>query len=279
MDLTEQIDKGFLELASLSDDRINLAHGALLIAKAAYPDLDESLYLARLDRLASDVKRDLTADIDAAAIIARINHILYDEEKFRGNREKYYDPDNSFLNRVLDRRTGIPITLCLIYIEVAGRLGLDVRGIGLPGHFIAALFHASGKIFIDPFNRGEIRSVDDCLEIVRTYTGETLAPDLHWLQPIGRKELLARMLRNLKLIYARQDNDVMLFKMTHWILALQPDSPAELSERARLYEDMGNPARAVKDWERCLANISDHEGVTQIRARIDILKKKRSRIH
>ena len=279
MDLTEQIDNGFLQLASLSDDRINLAHGALLIAKAAYPDLDESLYLVRLDRLASDVKRDLTADIDAPAIIARINHILFDEEKFCGNREKYYDPDNSFLNRVLDRRTGIPITLCLIYIEVAGRLGLDVRGIGLPGHFIAALYHEDGKIFIDPFNRGKIRSVDDCLEIVRTYTSETGAPDPRWLQPIGRKELLARMLRNLKLIYARQDNDVMLFKMIHWILTLQPDSPAELSERAKLYEDMGNPTRAVKDWERCIANIGDHEGVTKIRARIDILKKKRSRIH
>ena len=279
MDLTKQIDNGFLQLASLSDDRINLAHGALLIAKAAYPDLDESLYLARLDRLAADVKRDLTADIDAAAIIARINHILFDEEKFCGNREEYYDPDNSFLNRVLDRRTGIPITLCLIYIEVAGRLGLDVRGIGLPGHFIVALYHEAGKIFIDPFNRGEIRSVDDCLEIVRTYTNETGAPDPRWLQPIGRKELLARMLRNLKLIYARQDDDVMLFKMIHWILTLQPDSPAELSERAKLYEDMGNPTRAVKDWERCIANIGDHEGVTKIRARIDILKKKRSRIH
>jgi regulator of sirC expression with transglutaminase-like and TPR domain len=133
LDLTEQIDKGFLQLASLSDDRVNLAHGALLIAKAAFPDLDESIYLARLDRLASDVKRDLATDIGAEAIIARINHILFDKEKFRGNREKYYDPDNSFLNRVLDRRTGIPITLCLIYIEIAERLGLDVRGIGLPG--------------------------------------------------------------------------------------------------------------------------------------------------
>ena len=87
------------------------------------------------------------------------------------------------------------------------------------------------------------------------------------------------MLRNLKLIYARQDDDVMLFKMIHWILTLQPDSPAELSERAKLYEDMGNPTRAVKDWERCIANISDHEGVNKIRARIDILKKRRSRIH
>jgi len=279
LDLTEQIDKELFQLASLSDDRINLAHGALLIAKAAYPDLDESLYLARLDRLASDVKRDLTVDMDAATVIARINHILFDKEKFRGNREQYYDPDNSFLNRVIDRKTGIPITLCLIYIEVAGRLGLDVRGIGLPGHFIAALCHAAGKIYIDPFNRGEIRSVDDCIEIVRTYTGETVAPDPGWLQPIGSKELLARMLRNLKLIYARQENDVMLFKMIHWILTLQPDSPAELSERAKLYEDMGNPARAVKDWERCILNISDHEGVNKIRARIAILKKMRSQIH
>jgi len=279
LDLTEQIDKGFIQFASLSDDRINLGHGALLIAKAAYPDLDESFYLARLDRLASDVKGDMTADMDAAAIIARINHILFDKEKFRGNRENYYDPDNSFLNRVLDRRTGIPITLCLIYIEVAGRLGLDVRGIGLPGHFIAALYHPAGKIYLDPFNRGEIRSIDDCLEIVRTYTDETLEPDLRWLQPVGRKELLARMLRNLKHIYAGQDNDVMLFKMIHWILTLQPDSPAELSERAKLYEDMGNPTRAIKDWERCISNISHPEGVNKIRARIDILKKKRSRIH
>ena len=279
LDLTDQIDKGFLQLASLSDDRINLAHSALLFAKAAYPDLDESVYLARLDRLAADVKRDLTADPDALDIIARMNDVLFDQERFRGNREQYYDPDNSFLNRVLDRKTGIPITLCLIYIEVAGRLGLDVRGIGLPGHFIAALYHPGGIIYIYPFNRGEILSKEDCLEIVRTYSDETAQPDPGWLQPIGRKALLARMLRNLKLIYARQENDVMLFKMVHWILKLQPDSPLELSERALLYEEMGNPARAAIDWERCLANINDHQGVKKIRARIDILKKMRSRIH
>jgi len=279
VDLTEQIDKGFLQLASLSDDRINLAHSALLIAKAAYPDLEESLYLAHFDRLAADIKRDLTADLEAADIIARINHVLFDREKFRGNREQYHDPDNSFLNRVFDRKTGIPITLSLIYIEVAGRLGLDVRGIGLPGHFIAALYHSGGMIYIDPFNRGEIRSVEDCLEIVRTYAGETAQPYLGWLQPIGRKELLARMLRNLKLIYARQENDVMLFKMVHWILLLQPDSPLELSERALLYEEMGNPARAAMDWERYLVNIDDQPGMQKIRARIDILNKMQSRIH
>ena len=279
MDLTEQIDKGFLQLASLSDDRINLAHSALLFAKAAYPDLDESVYLARLDRLAADVKRDLTADPDALDIIARMNDVLFDQERFRGNREQYYDPDNSFLYRVLDRKTGIPISLCLIYIEVAGRLGLDVRGIGLPGHFIAALYHTGGKIYIDPFNQGEILSKEDCLEIVRTYAGETVQSDLGWLQPIGRKALLARMLRNLKLIYARQENDVMLFKMVHWILKLQPDSPLELSERALLYENMGNPARAARDWELCLANINDQQAAKKIRARIDILKKMRSGIH
>jgi regulator of sirC expression with transglutaminase-like and TPR domain len=279
LDLTDTIDKEFSQIASLADDRIDLAHGALLIAKAAYPDLNESLYLKRLDRMASRVKLDMTANTKSENIITKLNYILFEQEKFRGNRENYYDPDNSFLNRVLDRKTGIPITLSLIYIEVARRLGLDVRGIGLPGHFITALYHASGKIFIDPFNRGEIRSVDECLEIVRANKGTTVTSDLHWLQPIGRKELLARMLRNLKFIYARQDNDVMLFKTIHWILTLQPEAPAELSARAMLYEAMGNPSRAVKDWQRYIAIIGDHESVTKIRARIDNLKKQPSRIH
>ena len=155
MDLTDKIDKEFSQLASLADDRIDLAHGALLIAKAAYPDLNEYLYLDRLDRMAARVKLDMTANTESEDIITKLNDVLFEQEKFRGNRENYYDPDNSFLNRVLDRKTGIPITLSLIYIEVAGRLGLDVRGIGLPGHFITALYHASGKIFIDPFNRGK----------------------------------------------------------------------------------------------------------------------------
>ncbi|MEX1327175.1 MAG: transglutaminase-like domain-containing protein [Desulfobacterales bacterium] len=279
MDLTDTIDKEFSQIASLADDRIDLAHGALLIAKAVYPDLKESLYLERLDRMASRVKLDMTADAESEDIITKLNDVLFEQEKFRGNHENYYDPDNSFLNRVLDRKTGIPITLSLIYIEVAGRLGLDVRGIGLPGHFITALYHASGKIFIDPFNRGEILTVDECLEIIRTHMGDTFAPDLHWLQPISRKELLTRMLRNLKLIYARQDDDVMLFKMLHWILTLQPEAPAEIGERAMLYEAMGNPSRAARDWERYLANVGDHKSVTTIRARIDNLKKQQSRIH
>jgi len=279
LDLTDTIDNEFSQLASLADDRVDLAHGALLIAKAAYPDLNESLYLDRLDRMAAKVKLEMTANTESEDIITKLNIILFEQEKFRGNRENYYDPDNSFLNRVLDRKTGIPITLSLIYIEVAGRLGLDVRGIGLPGHFITALYHASGKIFIDPFNRGEIRTVDECLEIVRKHMGNAAAPDLHWLQPIGRKELLARMLRNLKLIYARQDNDVMLFRTIHWILTLQPEAPAELSARAMLYEAMGNPSRAVNDWERYIENIDDHRSITKIRAKIDNLKKQQSRMH
>ena len=279
LDLSDKIDKEFSQFASIDDERIDLAHGALVIAKAAYPDLNASLYQDRLDRMAARVKLDVTADSDPTNIITKLNHLLFEQERFRGNREDYYDPDNSFLNRVLDRKTGIPITLSLIYIEVGRRLGLDVRGIGLPGHFITALYHTSGEIFIDPFNRGEIRTVDECLQIVRSYSGNAVAPDLNWLQPIGRKELLVRMLRNLKLIYARQDNDVMLFKTTHWILTLQPDASAERSERAMLYEAMGNPMRAAKDWQRYIANIDDPKIVTSVRARIEYLKKQPSRVH
>ena len=266
-------------MASLPDDRIDLARGALLIAKAAYPDLNASYYLGRLNRLATGLMNRITAKMDSTDIITRMNHILFDEEKLRGNHENYYDPDNSFLNRVLDRKMGIPITLSLIYIEVAGRLGLDMRGIGLPGHFITAFYHESGKIFIDPFNRGEIRTEDDCRAIIRNHLGKTGASDPHWLEPIGRKEFLVRMLRNLKLIYAQADNDVMLFRMVHWILTLQPQAAVELSERAMIYEAIGDPARAIKDWQLYISNASGLENEKSIRARIDYLRKQNPRIH
>lgn len=279
MDLTEKIDQEFFQMASVPDDQIDLARGALLIAKTAYPDLDEWFYLEWLNQMASRVKGDVAVIKNSADIILRVNQLLFDEEGLRGNRENYYDPDNSFLNRVLERKLGIPITLSLIYVEVAGRLGLDVRGIGLPGHFITAMYHSSGVIFIDPFNRGEIRTVDDCRKMVRTHLGDSGASDPHWLQPIGRKAFLARMLRNLKLIYARKGDDVMLFRMIHWILTLEPEAPAELRARAELYEAIGNPARAINDWERYLATVSDLEAGTAVRARIDFLKKQKPRIH
>jgi regulator of sirC expression with transglutaminase-like and TPR domain len=279
LDITDKIDKEFSRIATLPNDQIDLADGALLIAKTAYPEFQASIYRGHLDRMASRVMEELGADPAPSESIARINHVLFDQEKYHGNHENYYDPDNSFLNRVIDGRTGIPITLSLIYIEVARRLGLDVRGVGLPGHFIVALYHHSGEIFIDPYNRGEIRSREDCREIVHTYTSGADASGLHWLQPITKIELLARMLRNLKLIYARQGDDIMLFNMVHWILTLQPDAPAELKQRALLYEAMGNPTRAAADWERYIASVDDHTIEIEIRARINGLKKLQTRIH
>jgi regulator of sirC expression with transglutaminase-like and TPR domain len=277
---TEQIDNEFLQIASLPDEQIDLAHGALLISKTAYPDLDESHYVKYLDRLAARLMIEGRESNNAVDIIPTINRLLFDEEQLRGNSENYYDPDNSFLNRVVDRKLGIPITLSLIYIEVAKRLELDMRGIGLPGHFITALYHSSGIVFIDPFHKGEIRTVEDCREIIRQHVGEAGAFDPHWLEPVGGKEFLARMLRNLKPIYAQKDDDIMLFRIIHWILALQPDAHIELRERAMLYEAMGNPARAIEDWERYIESFTaDIESEKQIRARIDYLKKQKPRIH
>ena len=279
MESTEQIDTKFSLMAALPDDRIDLAIGALLIAKAAYPDLNKSIYLERLDRMAAGLRSRITAELDAVDIVTRINHLLFDKEKLRGNRENYYDPDNSFLNRVLDRKIGIPITLSLIYIEVGRRLGLEVRGIGLPGHFITALYHKSGNIFMDPFNRGEILTDDDCKAIIRNHLGAMGASQPNWLAPVTKKELLVRMLRNLKLIYAKADNDVMLFRMIHWILTLEPEASVELHERAMIYEAIGDPVRAIKDWQMYLATTTDLENEKSIRARIDILQKQKPRIH
>jgi regulator of sirC expression with transglutaminase-like and TPR domain len=225
LESTGQIDKGFSQIASLPDDRIDLARGALLIAKAAYPDLDEPFYLGLLNRLAASLTHHITAKMDAVDIITRINHILFEEEKLRGNRQNYFDPDNSFLNRA------------------------------------------------------EIRTDDDCRAIIRNQVGETGASDPNGLEPVGRKKFLTRMLRNLKLVYAQANNDVMPYRMVHWIPRLQPEAPVELRERAMIYEAIGVPARAIKDWQLVIANTSDLENEKSIRARIDCLQKQKPRIH
>ncbi|UCF93343.1 MAG: transglutaminase family protein [Desulfobacterales bacterium] len=279
MDVSEQIDEEFSRVALLPEDQIDLARGALVIAKTEYPDLDESFYLERLNGMAVRLKNDVKRNQNPGDIIARMNRLLFDEEDFRGNRENYYEPDNSCLNRVLERKLGIPITLSLVYIEVGQRLGLDLRGIGLPGHFITALYHGAARTFIDPFNAGELRTVEDCREAVRAHQGEASAFDPRWLEPIGPKEFLSRMLRNLKRIYAQKEDYVKAFRMIHWILTLQPTAPAELRERAMLYEAMGNPVRAAEDWERYLESAAGVESEATIRARIDDLRKQQSRIH
>lgn len=275
----EAIRNEFAALVEKPEVEIDLVEAALLIARTAFPKLSVSDCTERLDHWAEHLRKSLGDSPSAGDILIHLNRILFEEEGFRGDRQNYYDPQNSFLNRVLERKMGIPITLSLIYSEVGRRAGFPVHGIALPGHFIAGLLHASGTLFIDPFNRGQILTEKECQERIEARSGQPAALDSSWKTPATKKAILRRMLRNLKAIYRHLNQDLQSFEMIQWILAVDPDAPAELKERGLLYEAMGNDAFAVRDLEHYLEVAPTSDDNDQITQKIDFLKQSQRRMH
>lgn len=279
MNHLEAIRSQFADLVGKPENEIDLVEAALLIARTAFPDLSVSQCTEHLDRWAERLRRGLGDSPSAGDILIHLNKILFDEEAFRGDLKNYYDPQNSFLNRVLERKLGIPITLSLVYSEVGRRAGFPVHGIALPGHFIAGLLHASGTLFIDPFNRGEILTEKECQQRIEARYGRPAALDMGWKTPATKKAILRRMLRNLKAIYRHLNQDLQSFEMIQWILSVDPDAPAELMERGLLYEAMGNDAFAVRDLERYLEADPTSEDKDLITQKIEFLRQSQRRTH
>lgn len=275
----EAIRDQFTRLVKMPEDQIDWVEAALMIARTAYPDLVSSDYTDRLDQWADRLRQNLDASSSAGDILSCLNHILFDEEGFQGNIDHYYDPQNSFLNRVLERKLGIPITLSLVYSEVGRRAGFPVHGIALPGHYITGLFHVSGILFIDPFNRGEILTESECHKMIEVRYGLRAAMDKTWKSPAGKKMTLKQMLRNLKAIYRQSGRDLQSFEMIQWILAVDPDAPEELKERGFLYEAMGNHAYALQDLLRYLEVSPASAERDMILEKISMLRKSQRWIH
>jgi regulator of sirC expression with transglutaminase-like and TPR domain len=193
--------------AEVEDERIDLVRAALIIARTEYPDLYLEAYVNRVDELARRVAAHISDVDDIPKTIAAINQVLFNELGLRGNREDYYDPRNSFLNDVLDRGVGIPITLALIYMEVARRINLPLVGVGMPGHFLLKHYDIDGReTLIDCFNGGDILNPQDCQRrLDEIYSGQlTLRPE--FLFAVSRRQMLTRMLNNLKTIYLSARN-------------------------------------------------------------------------
>jgi regulator of sirC expression with transglutaminase-like and TPR domain len=184
-------------LVSGDDDAIDLPRAALLIAAEEYPDLDVERYLARLSELGRLVRERVGTAPDTEHRLAALNELLFGEEGFRGNTASYYDPRNSYLNEVLDRRLGIPITLSLVYVEVGKRAGLPLYGIGMPSHFIVGC----DGLLIDPFNCGRRISQADCQELLRQAFGASFVLEPAHLARITPRNQLGRMINNLKVAY------------------------------------------------------------------------------
>jgi regulator of sirC expression with transglutaminase-like and TPR domain len=242
----------FQDLVQCPESDLDLTTAALAIAQEEYPTLDPDHAWAQLAALAEEVRSRLPAAPYPLKIIQAINQVLYSEHHFRGNADHYYDPRNSFLNDVLDRRLGIPITLALVYLDIARRIDFPMVGIGMPGHFlIRPEFEAAG-IFVDAFNQGEILFEQDCEALLSQIYQRPITLQTHFLEPVTAKPFLARMLNNLKQIYLNQSEFQKGIACCDRILLLFPDHPFELRTRGLLHYELHHWPEAQHDLQQYL---------------------------
>jgi len=260
-----------VELARLTqqrDEDIDLALAALLLGARAYSDLAVDPYLGKLDGMAAAVRERLGADLSPRRAVEAINRELFEVEGFRGNERDYYDPRNSYLNEVLDRKLGIPITLSVVYLEVARRVPVPALGVGLPGHFLVKVLTPQGDLLLDPFHGGTELSADDCQERLDRVYGGLVRLDPRMLLPVTKRHTLVRILNNLKTIYLNQGEFDRALDAVQDILVLEPSSLPDLRDRGLLFYRQNRFEEALSDLRKYLMLAHDAEDREQIKQAI-----------
>ncbi|HQR38218.1 MAG TPA: transglutaminase-like domain-containing protein [Blastocatellia bacterium] len=250
-DTRERFDSDLSDLAGLSDNDIPLASSALRLALPEYPELDHQRWLSELDRLAARA-REIASGRSPSELLDALDATLFDEHGLHGNATDYFDPRNSFLNDVLETRSGIPISLAVIYIETGRRLGLQLEGIGFPGHFLVGHFANHDVEFIDCFNRGARLGRSDCVDLLVANGGSADLFDESCLEPVTHRQILLRMLANLKLIYLKRSDYARAVGAIDRILQLAPDMLSEVRDRGLVLLQSGNAGTALHDLEQYL---------------------------
>ena len=270
------------ELARLPDAAIDLPRGALLISGLLQPELDPDLHLRRLESLAIAAVSSVTRDASLTHRIAALNRFIYDQEGFTGNLDDYYDPRNSFLDQVLERRTGIPITLALIYVELARQVGIPAFGVGFPGHFLVRVGQGGSTLVLDPFDHGTSLGEEDLDQRLADVYGEgalTVRANPAVLRAATRRETLVRMLANLKAIYSQAGDLAQALIAVNGILTLAPDSAPDLRDRGMLYRELGYAPAAAADLRRYTQVSDDGEEIAAIEPIIAELEAGSLRLH
>jgi regulator of sirC expression with transglutaminase-like and TPR domain len=269
----------FRQAADRPEEQIDLGRAALTIALPEYPTLDFSAYLGRINELALEVSERAGADADVYRSIAALNFVLFSRHGFRGNRDAYYDPNNSFLNQVIERKTGIPITLSVLYMEVAKRIGLAFDGVGFPGHFMVKTIAEGNEIVIDPFDGGESKSQEDLDALLEQMYGGKVEMGAEFLAPLPKRKILQRMLTNLKAIYARENDLVKTLAVLDRLLILDPASAEDARDRGVIYTRLECYGQAKEDFERYLQLAPDADDATAVREQLVELAKQVVLIH
>ena len=266
---SEQIEQVFAG----PDHEVALGEAALVLARLEYPNLDVRAYLDEFERFAAEAEAGLPDNYEPDSIIAGLNAYLFENLGFRGNEDDYYNPRNSFLNDVLERRTGIPITLSIVYLEIARRLGLPFYGVGLPGHFIIKYDDNRRYIFVDPFHAGRVLETEDCREIVRGIAGSELVLTEQHFRAVDNRYIILRMLSNLRSIYLQTRQYRKVIAVLDMVLNLAPASAEDYKQRARLHHELGQSTPAIKDLETYLSMRPDASDETQVREWITRMRR------
>ena len=242
----------FTEQVSLAEADVDLQRAALYLAGEACPDLDVDHYLRRMDEMAGDIKAMAGDSAEGETLARDLNRYLFDLKGFSGNTGDYYNPQNSFLNQVIDTGIGIPITLSVLYLGLAARLGMDCHGIGMPGHFLVKIEDLD--LYMDPFHGGQLLSAGDCRRLAEQMFGSSMEWDEHFLFPTPPKSILARMLNNLRVIYAQVRDIPRLAGVLERMLLFDPPNVALHRDLALCYVEQGDNAAAVRSLENLISN-------------------------
>jgi regulator of sirC expression with transglutaminase-like and TPR domain len=216
--ILEDLESQFQTLAARDDESFSLEDGLFAVCRIEYPETERESFRQQLDTIASGVRDRLASAHSPREIIETVNHYLFRELRFSGNNADYYNPDNTFMNRVLERRTGIPLSLSALYLLVTDRLGLPFKGVGLPGHFLVKYESGEPEIYVDPFNGGKLLTRKDCVQYL---TGHGYYTKEEYIGTSTPRDMVIRMLRNLILIYSKQQDKGRVRRLTHYVEVLQ----------------------------------------------------------
>lgn len=279
--MTRELVGRLTEIIAGPERDIPLTEAALLIASHRYPDLNVDHYLGVIEQFGARLASRLDADSDAAARVVALNHYLFDDLGFAPNATDYYDPRNSLLNDVVERRTGIPITLSLVYMAVGHHAGLELSGVCYPGHFLVKCEMSDGIIVLDPFSRGQSLDLNDLQRMLRDAKGGEVSRAIvaALLVAASKRDILLRMLRNLKAIYLRNKELENALAIMNWIITADPRQAAEVRDRGMIYHELECFRAAVADFENYLELVPDCDDGDSIRQRIIHLQHSVSRLN
>ena len=267
----------FSQMINKPEEDIQLDRAALYLAGEEYPEIDVPAHLAELDAFAGQISLRLDYETAPAELARAIARYLFDEVGFHGNHGEYYDPDNSYLNRVLETRTGIPITLSLVFLEVGRRMGLRCSGVGLPGHFIVGL--DDSEEYLDPFNSGAALSKEDCQDLVHQMSGGRLEWTDQYLAPYSKRDLLFRILNNLKSVHMQASDWAKAVGVIQRMVMISPGVPSLYQEQASSHAQQQQYRLAIECLETSLKYVDRPEDAKRVKDQINGLWSSLSRLN